>query len=486
MTTSSAYSARGRSQLPSLASMIASILFSLSLSASVVAGSLVRRELNTHSAVRTSLTKEQKAAEAGLEGQPFKRHDHVPVLLNKVGPYNNPHETYRYLYLPYCKGQEGTDQEHSDMGMNLGQLLAGDRRVTSNYDITFRDDIQWRVLCTRRLGAQEVARFRKAVEEEYYFELFIDGLPMWGFVGDFHDDFLLHREAKAHHYIYTHLKFDIAYNKDKRTGNEYIVAVNVTTDPKIRTDLHEGGVEVDFTYSVRWHMSSVKVEDREKAYNRASFLPGQVQIHWLSVINSCVLVVLLVSFLAIILMKVLRSDIVRYMGIDDLEEDLDADGEEETGWKLIHGHVFRPPEPLMLFCSLLGVGAQFFLTIFLVLVLALLGVFSAMRRGGVATAVVLAYVGTSVVGGFVSGRFYRQLARGEGSWVWAAILTLLIFPVPLVIVFILVNSTAWANEVCSAPTLLRLHHHIHLVPNATHVNTLVVRSLTTRVQLCVL
>jgi 4-amino-4-deoxy-L-arabinose transferase-like glycosyltransferase len=70
-----------------------------------------------------------------------------------------------------------------------------------------------------------------------------------------------------------------------------------------------------------------------------------------------------------------------------------------------------------------------------------------MRRGGVATAVVLAYTGTSVVGGFVSGSFYRKLSRGEGSWVWTAVLTLLMFPVPFVIVFILVNSTAWANEV---------------------------------------
>ena len=84
--------------------------------------------------------------------------------------------------------------------------------------------------------------------------MFIDGLPMWGFIGDFHDDFVWHRESKAHHYIYTHLKFDIAYNTDSRTGNDYIVAVNVTTDPKIRTDLHEGGVEVDFPHIRNSHI----------------------------------------------------------------------------------------------------------------------------------------------------------------------------------------------------------------------------------------
>ena len=88
-------------------------------------------------------------------------------------------------------------------------------------------------------------------------------------------------------------------------------------------------------------------------------------------------------------MKVLRSDIVRYMGIDDLEDDLDGDAEEEAGWKLIHGHVFRPPQPLVLFCSMIGVGAHFFAMIMSVLTLALLGIFSPMRRGGVATAAVL-------------------------------------------------------------------------------------------------
>ena len=170
----------------------------------------------------------------------------------------------------------------------------------------------------------------------------------------------------------------------------------------------------------------------------------------LSVINSCVLVVLLISFLAIILMKVLRSDIVRYMGIDDLEDDLDGDSEEEAGWKLIHGHVFRPPEPSILFASMIGVGAQFFTMIMSLLTLALTGLFSPMRRGGVSTAAVLLYVGTSFIGGYVSSRLYRQLAKSDGNWVWTAVTTILMFPIPAVIVFILVNSTAWANQSTAA------------------------------------
>lgn len=63
------------------------------------------------------------------------------------------------------------------------------------------------------------------------------------------------------------------------------------------------------------------------------------QIHWLSIINSFVLVLLLTAFLAVILMRVLKNDFSRYMEMD--EDDI---VEEEGGWKLIHGDVFRFPQ----------------------------------------------------------------------------------------------------------------------------------------------
>jgi 4-hydroxybenzoate polyprenyltransferase len=50
-----------------------------------------------------------------------------------------------------------------------------------------------------------------------------------------------------------------------------------------------------------------------------------MEIHWLSIINSCVLVTLLMAFLAIIFMRILKNDFARYM---DIEED--AIDEEEV------------------------------------------------------------------------------------------------------------------------------------------------------------
>jgi hypothetical protein len=48
---------------------------------------------------------------------------------------------------------------------------------------------------------------------------------------------------------------------------------------------------------------------------------------------------------------------------------------EETGWKLIHGDVFRLPRNENLLAALLGNGAQLLSLLFCILVLALLGVF---------------------------------------------------------------------------------------------------------------
>jgi transmembrane 9 superfamily protein 1 len=53
-----------------------------------------------------------------------------------------------------------------------------------------------------------------------------------------------------------------------------------------------------------------------------------IEIHWLSIINSSVLVVLLTVFLAIILVKILKKDFARYLELD--EEDFGGDAEQVT------------------------------------------------------------------------------------------------------------------------------------------------------------
>jgi hypothetical protein len=62
-----------------------------------------------------------------------------------------------------------------------------------------------------------------------------------------------------------------------------------------------------------------------------------LQIHWFSIINSCVTVLLLTGFLTTILLRVLKNDFLKYTSRDDEA----GEPEDETGWKYLHGDVFR-------------------------------------------------------------------------------------------------------------------------------------------------
>lgn len=65
-----------------------------------------------------------------------------------------------------------------------------------------------------------------------------------------------------------------------------------------------------------------------------------------------------------IMVRTLRRDIARYnAGDSDSLASLD-ESIEETGWKLVHGDVFRPPTNSRLFAAVIGSGIQiFFMTL---------------------------------------------------------------------------------------------------------------------------
>ena len=56
------------------------------------------------------------------------------------------------------------------------------------------------------------------------------------------------------------------------------------------------------------------------------------------------------------------------------------DAQEEFGWKLVHGDVFRPPKKGMLLSIMLGCGSQIFIMVFFTL--GRLAILSVMREQG--------------------------------------------------------------------------------------------------------
>jgi transmembrane 9 superfamily protein 2/4 len=63
------------------------------------------------------------------------------------------------------------------------------------------------------------------------------------------------------------------------------------------------------------------------------------------------------GLVAMILVRALHRDLSRYNRVATDEEK--AEDKEETGWKLVHGDVFRPPTKApLLFAAFVGVGNQ--------------------------------------------------------------------------------------------------------------------------------
>ncbi|CAN6885406.1 unnamed protein product [Brassica oleracea] len=108
----------------------------------------------------------------------YKEGDTVPLYANKVGPFHNPSETYRYFDLPFCVPEGVKEKKEA-----FGEVLNGDRLVSAPYKLNFRDEKDSEVYCKKKLRKEEVKQFRKAVEKAYYFQMYYDDLPIWGFIG---------------------------------------------------------------------------------------------------------------------------------------------------------------------------------------------------------------------------------------------------------------------------------------------------------------
>ncbi|XP_073111595.1 transmembrane 9 superfamily member 2 isoform X2 [Elaeis guineensis] len=361
----------------------------------------------------------------------YKEGDRVPLYANKVGPFHNPSETYRYYDLPFCSPDHVIEKKEA-----LGEVLNGDRLVDAPYELNFREDRESTTICEKSLSEKDIAKLRNAVAKDYYFQMYYDDLPFWGFIGKVDKDNLDPSEYK--YLLFKHIHFDIFYNDDR------VIEISVQTDPNLTVDITEDkAVDVMFAYSVTWKNTDIPFEKRMEKYSKSSSLPQHLEIHWFSIINSCVTVLLLTGFLATILMRVLKNDFVKYSHDEESLED-----QEETGWKYIHGDVFRFPKYKSLFSAVIGSGTQLLTLAMFIFLLALVGVFYPYNRGALFTALVVIYALTSGIAGYIATSFYKQL---EGTnWVRNLLLTGCLFCGPLFLTFCFLNTVAIAYNATAA------------------------------------
>lgn len=199
---------------------------------------------------------------------------------------------------------------------------------------------------------------------------------------------------------------------------------------------NDGKIDIYYTYSVYFVRN-----DNIKWSSRWDYILDSMphtNIQWFSILNSLVIVLFLTGMVAMILLRTLHKDIARYNQID-----CEDDAQEEFGWKLVHGDVFRAPQHTMLLAVFLGSGVQVLCMSVITLFFACLGFLSPANRGALMTCALVLFVCLGTPAGYVSARLYKS--NGGQRWKLNVLLTSLLCPGIVFGLFFVMNIMLWAK-----------------------------------------
>eukprot|EP00466_Bigelowiella_natans_P018981 jgi/Bigna1/55590/estExt_Genewise1Plus.C_640042 len=334
-----------------------------------------------------------QSCSAGESTHKYAQGEEVTIWVNKIGPFHNPQETYQYDSLGLCR-ESGRPARHKSQG--LGGMLSGDDLVDSGMQIYFRTDVESRTFCEMQLDGDNIGKITSSVEQHFWYQMYIDDLPVWGMIGELMQPDGGSEEGEQA-FIYTHKAFSISWNHKR------IIEINLTSEKPVALT---SGQKLKFTYSVKWTNTQKKFSNRFDRYLDSGFF--EHKIHWFSVFNSVMMVVFLCGLVSLVLMRVLRNDYSRYsLDEEDMDMVLERLSGEEVGWKQIHQDVFSQPKFLELYASLIGTGYQLFVLTFWGILISVIGSLHTMR-GSIPSMLLICYALTCFISGYTGGSFYKR------------------------------------------------------------------------------
>ncbi|KAF8893778.1 hypothetical protein BD779DRAFT_1435639 [Infundibulicybe gibba] len=337
---------------------------------------------------------------------------------------------------------------------SLGSILFGDRIFNSPTTLVnmLRENGTCQTLCTKTVTGKEAVFINDRIREDYALNWLIDGLPAaemkkdlrteelffdMGFNLGNDDGSFQNTPALNNHYEIV-LRYHIPSPGTYRVVGVLVWPFSIggpqdgpvtcegdETRPLILKE--DQSQNIRYTYRITWNESATPWATRWDNYLHI-FDP---RIHWFSLVNSLIIVVFLCVMVSMILLKTVSRDISRYNAID-----LSEDVQEDWGWKLVHGEVFRTPTNPMILSVMVGNGAQLCAMVGVTLVFALLGFLSPSNRGSLATVMMVCWTFFGGIGGYFSSRVYASLGgtnRRKNAFLTATVLPTLIF----LIVFLL-------------------------------------------------
>ncbi|XP_051937770.1 transmembrane 9 superfamily member 2 isoform X2 [Hippocampus zosterae] len=385
---------------------------------------------------------------------------------------------YEYDVFDFCK-----DEKEMRPSENLGQVLFGERIESSPYKFTFKQDVKCKAVCTKtyKKNSQEDATrldfIKMGMQLNYQHHWIIDNMPVtWcyevednqkycnpGFPigclvtsdGRPKDACVINAEfnKKKTFYVFNHVDIKIFYHNGATDGWTGARLVAATLEPRSINHADEktpncentapmevpsqfnNDVSIVYTYSVTFEENNLIKWASRWDYILVSM--PHTNIQWFSIMNSLVIVLFLSGMVAMIMLRTLHKDIARYNQVDQ------EDAQEESGWKQVHGDVFRPPRKGMLLSIFLGQGTQIFIMTFITLFLACLGFLSPANRGALMTCAVVLWVLLGTPAGYVSARLYKTF--GGEKWKTNVLLTALLCPGIVFADFFLMNLILWVE-----------------------------------------
>jgi len=412
----------------------------------------------------------------GVAPTSYKKDDLVPLYVNTIKPVaasDAPLKSvvsydYYHPFFGFCHPVGGPQ----DVRESLGGVLFGDRIKTSPFELKMKHNESCKSLCEHTYNPASAAFVNEAIQNGVTLNWLVDGLPAGQRAVDqatgnpyYNPGFFVGQEMPDGKVEFNnHYDIFVEYHEVSGDPNQLRV-VGVLVEPsslkhgegKLTPESCERslpGVALDekvdtkvrFTYSVFWLPSKTTWATRMDPY----FFPYNANIQWFSLVNSAIVVIFLVLTVMSVLVRALKRDIARYNRLDQINLDdlsgtsaLEDGVQEDSGWKLVHGDVFRPPSHPLLLSVLLGGGAQIFVVAGFTLCFALLGFISPSNRGALGSIMVILYAFLAIIAGYTSARVYKTL-QGE-KWKLNIILTPLFVPGIVFAVFFLLNLFLWAR-----------------------------------------
>ena len=391
------------------------------------------------------------------------------------------------------------------MPLNLGEILRGDRIMTSDFDINMGQDVECQYLCDRQVGREDVKWAQDLIDDGYVTEWILDNLPgATSFV-------TVDRSRKYYAAGFKMGYAEIAFDTGRPTyylNNHYTMVIRTQRAPG-RAGNHGAKVVVGFevyTKSIGGeHRNATgcprevsgdqepfalyiapNITDLSAQYPDSSYIPQSQQdddgatltipytysvyfrdendvswnnrwdlyfndqhestvTHWLAIVNSVIISGILGAIVIVIWARTMQGDIkgrgdgvleearlrigkkrknekkVSNGLLEKVAEDLSADDlsddeslDDASGWKLLHGDVFRPPPCGGLLAPLIGSGMQLLFMTTGLLLLSCFGVLNPSFRGGFVSVGVGLFIFAGLFSGYFSARVYKTF--GGKNW----------------------------------------------------------------------